>query len=69
VPTIVPCSVTGDSRFVAVKVARLASGAASLASPKSRSLAPPDVSMMFPGFRSHRAQAAFRLPGALQNEL
>jgi hypothetical protein len=45
VPRIVPCSVTGDSCFVAVSVARLANGDAGLAKPKSSSFAPVGVSM------------------------
>ena len=53
VPTIVPCSVTGESCVTAaVSVAVLVRGAAGLARPKSSSFAPVGVSMMLPGFKS-----------------
>ena len=42
----------GDSCFVAVNLARLASHAAGLASPHSSSFAPVGVSMIFPCFES-----------------
>ena len=49
---MVPCSVTGELGEAEVRVRALTGVTASLASPKSRSLAPVLVSMMLPGLRS-----------------